>query len=64
MTAWLAVIGGIVSIVVMILRWWLSADQRNKRKKAHVRKKVEKMRKLLNSADGDAIRDELRDLLL
>jgi len=62
--AWLAVIGGIVTIALPIVRWWLSAKQRDKRNNADVRKKMEKMRDQVARGDSDGIDDDLHNLRL
>jgi len=64
MTSWLAVIGSTVTALGLVLGWWLSDEQKQKRKNKDVVKKMDAMRKDMANLDGDAIRNKLRNLRL
>ena len=64
MTSWLAVIGSTVTALGLVLGWWLSDEQKQKRKNKDVVKKMDAMRKDVANLDGDAIRNKLRNLRL
>jgi len=64
MTSWLAVIGSTVTALGLVLGWWLSDEQKQKRKNKDVVKKMDAMRKDMANLDGDAISNKLKNLRL
>jgi len=55
MGTWLALFSGLVTGGVLLLRWYLSADQKDKRRDDYVWKLERKLRKALAAGDTDAI---------
>ena len=64
MSGWLAIIGSTLTGVILLLRWFLSAEQKRKRRNRYVWKLEKKLRKAMADGNTSAMRRIMRELRL